>query len=219
MNREELLFNPGDLFMHQQRQRAVLSLLARERFFPLAGKRILEVGCGSGRALREFLWFGAPHASLAGVELQSRRLQEARVFTPHLPLINADGSRLPFEDASFDMVLQFTVFSSILDNDVRRRAASEMLRVLRPGGLVLWYDFHLNPTNQNTRGISPADIRGLFPNCRYHFQRLTLAPPLARLIAPYSPLTCGLLERLRVFNTHYLAAIRPQQLRSCPESP
>lgn len=217
MNREDLLLNPGDLFMHQQRQRAILSLLAREKIFPLDGKRILEIGCGSARLLREFLWFGAPHTSLTGVELQYRRLQDARMFTPHLPLINADGSRLPFEDASFDLVLQFTVFSSILDDDVRRRVASEMLRVLQPGGLALWYDFRFNPTNRRTRGISAAEIRGLFPNCRVNLQWLTLAPPLARMIAPFSPLTCGFLERLRVFNTHYLAAIRPQ--RSCPESP
>ncbi len=219
MKGEEAPLAPGDLFMHQQRKRAILSLLAREGFFPLDGKRILEVGCGSGRVLREFLSLGASHTSLAGVELQNWRLLDARTFTPQLPLINADGSRLPFEDASFDLVLQFTVFSSILDDDTRRRAAAEMLRVLRPDGLALWYDFRFNPINPNTRGISPAEIRGLFPNCRYTFQRLTLAPPLARLIAPYSPVTCDLLERLRILNSHYLAAIRPQHLRSCPESP
>lgn len=203
--------NPGDLFLHQQRQRAIVSLLRREGFFPLPGKRILDVGCGSGKVLREFLEFGAPHESLIGVEIQNWRLEEAKAFTPHLPLVNADGCHLPFDDDCFDLVMQFTVFSSILDDDVRREMAAEMRRVLRPDGLLLWYDFWLNPINPQTRGISPAEIRALFPNCRCSFRRLTLAPPVARLLAPHSWLTCYLLERLRVFNSHYLAAIRPER--------
>lgn len=203
--------NPGDLYIHQQRQRAVLSLLQSEGVFPLTGKRLLEVGCGSGKVLREFLWFGASHESLIGVELQDWRLKEAKSCTPHLPLINADGQRLPFPDGCFDLVIQFTVFSSVLDGDVRRQLAAEMRRVLRPDGLLLWYDFWVNPINTRTRGIPPAEVRALFPDCRLSFQRLTLAPPVARLLAPYSWLTCYLLERLRVFNTHYLASIRPEK--------
>lgn len=205
------LLNPGDLYIHQQRQRAVLSLLQSEGVFPLTGKRLLEVGCGSGKVLREFLWFGAPAESLIGVELQNWRLKEAKSLTPHLPLINADGQRLPFPDSCFDLVIQFTVFSSVLDSDVRQQLAAEMRRVLRPGGLLLWYDFWVNPINPQARGVSPAEVRALFPNCQLSFQRLTLAPPIARLLAPYSWLTCYLLERLRVFNTHYLACIKPEK--------
>jgi hypothetical protein len=88
---------------------------------------------------------------------------------------------------------------------------------VRPDGLVLWYDFRFNPTNRQTRGVPAAEIRRLFPNCRIAIERLTLAPPLARWLAPVSPLTCGLLERLRIFNTHCLAAIRPAGLQ--PGSP
>ena len=203
--------NPGDLYIHQQRQRGVLTLLRSERVFPFSGKRVLEVGCGSGKLLREFLWFGAPHETLFGVELSDKRLKEAQAFVPHLSLINADGQSLPFDDDCFDLVIQFTTFSSVLDDDVRRRIAAEMRRVLRPNGLLLWYDFWLNPINPQTRGISPDEIRDLFPGSRYSFRRMTLAPPVARLLAPHSWLTCYLLESLRVFNTHYLAVIRPDK--------
>ncbi len=41
---------------------------------------------------------------------------------------------MPLANASFDLVTQFTAFSSILDDDVRRRMASEMPRVPKPGG-------------------------------------------------------------------------------------
>lgn len=203
------LFNAGQLFLIQQRQRAVLELLRREKLAPLAGQRILELGCGSGGVLREFLWYGAAPASLHGAELLDWRLAEAKTATPQLPLVNADGQRLPYRDACFDLVAQYTVFSSILDAQVKRRVAAEMRRVVRPAGLILWYDFWINPLNAQTRGLRKAEIRALFPGCQFAFRRITLAAPLARWCAPYSWLACYLLERLRLFNTHYLVAIRP----------
>lgn len=42
------LFSSAQLFTIQQRQRAVLKCLRRNGFYPLKGRRILEVGCGSG---------------------------------------------------------------------------------------------------------------------------------------------------------------------------
>lgn len=204
------LFNAGNLYLIQQRQREILTLLRREGFFPLADKRILEVGCGAGGVLREFLWYEANAERLHGVDLLQWRLQEARQFTPHLPLVNADGQGLPYADECFDLVLQFTVFDSILDETIRRNLANEMLRVLKPGGMILWYDFWINPLNTQTRGLRKAEIRALFPGCQFAFKRITLAAPLARWFGPHSWLACYLLERLRLFNTHYLVAIRPQ---------
>jgi len=58
-------------------------------------------------------------------------------------------------------------------------------------------------------GIRPAEIRELFPGCQIQFRKITLAPPIARKLAPVSWGLCYLLESLKIFNTHYLAAIRP----------
>ena len=91
---------------------------------------------------------------------------------------------------------------------MKTNLAREMLRVLRPRGLILWYDFWLNPTNPQTRGIRPAEIRQLFPGCRYRFRRITLAPPLARRILPLSWTLAMVLEKAKLFNTHYLVIIR-----------
>jgi len=128
-----------------------------------------------------------------------------------------------------------TAISSILDPGIRRNICADMLRVLRspdpasgkPGGMILWYDFWLNPINPQTRGIRPAEIKRLFPNCLYEFHRITLAPPIARKLAPISWGLCLFLESLKIFNiipfgrwsssrslayrdhTHYLATIRP----------
>jgi len=87
--------------------------------------------------------------------------------------------------------------------------ALEMLRVLKPGGFVIWYDFWLNPTNKQTRGIKPAEIRQLFPRCKIQQKRVTLAPPIARRLVPFSWGLAYALESLKFLNSHYLALIQP----------
>jgi ubiquinone/menaquinone biosynthesis C-methylase UbiE len=203
------LGNPAYLYTIQSRQRAILRCLRREGAWPLAGQDILEVGCGAGEVLLELLSYGAEPARLHGVDLLAERAAVARRRLPHVGIACADGGLLPYADASFDLLLQFTVFSSILDKAVCYTVASEMRRVLRSDGLILWYDFWLNPTNRHTRGIRPGEVKEYFPDCQCSFERITLAPPLTRRLAPYSWTGAHVLEAMGIFNTHYLAAIRP----------
>jgi hypothetical protein len=50
--------------------------------------------------------------------------------------------------------MQFTVFTSILDKDMKRNIAAEMLRVLKPKGVIIWYDYFVNnPKNSDVRGV------------------------------------------------------------------
>ena len=124
-------------------------------------------------------------------------------------LVCSDVQHLPYAGDSFDLVLQYTVFSSILDDDIKARMAREALRVLhKPDGLIVWYDFLLNPSNPHAQGIRPAEVRRLFPGCEFDFRRITLAPPLTRRLIQVSRVLCELLEGLRTFNSHYLIAIR-----------
>lgn len=201
-------FNAAHLFAIQRREWAALELL--RPFYPLRGKRLLEIGCGGGGVLHEYLGCGVQPKLLHGVDLLEGRLRGAKNLLPHLPIVCADGQNLPYTADSFDLVLQYMAFSSILDDAVKANIAREMLRVVRrSGGSILWYDFWLNPSNPQTRGIRPAEIRRLFPGCTYTFRRVTLAPPLARRLAPIAPLLCYIMEALRIFNTHYLVLIKP----------
>ena len=201
--------NEAYLFAIQGRQRALLAALRREGLWPVAGKDVLEVGCGTGGVLLEWLGYGAEPRRLHGVDLLAERVAAAHDRLPHLAVSCSSGAALPYADHSFDLVLQFTLFSSILDRAIGYTVASEMIRVLRPGGAILWYDFWINPVNKQTRGIRPNEIRKLFPRSRYTFQRITLAPPLARRLVPLSWPGTTILENLRFLNTHYLAIIRP----------
>jgi len=201
-------FNRANLFAIQTRQRAVINALRQHGLTDLSGLRILEMGCGGGGVLVEYLGLGASPHNLHGIDLLPDRLPQALFCLPASNLANANGASLPFPANAFDLVLQYTAISSILDLDLRRAICADMLRVTRPGGLILSYDFWLNPTNKQTLGLGPAEIRGSFPGCTIRFYKITLAPPIARRLVPLSWPLALLLESLGLFNTHYLAAIR-----------
>jgi SAM-dependent methyltransferase len=193
------LFNPVHLFAIQQRQRDVLKLLREEGFFPMDDQPVLEIGCGAGGVLHEYLTFGGSPKSLFGVDLIQERVWEAHSLLPQLQLAVADGQDLPFTSQSFNLVLQYTAFSSVLDASVKTRIAQDMLRVLRPGGMIVWYDFWLNPTNPQAQGISAGEIRRLFPGCSVRLKRVTLAPPIARRLVRVSWLAAALLEKFKIW--------------------
>lgn len=202
-------FEPAVLLKIQERERRMLEALAGAGRQNLSQARILEVGCGWGDVLHRFIGYGARPEHLHGIDLLAERTALARELGPNMNFVCGNGGALPYRDGVFDIAMQFTAFSSVLDRDMRVRMAKEMRRVLRPSGMVLWYDFWLNPTNREVRGIRPAEVRALFPGCRYRFLRLTVAPPLARRVAKRSVLICQLLERVPFLLSHYLALIEP----------
>ncbi len=203
------LIGLGDLLMLHQRQTAIVHALYQAGFTCFDGIRVLDFGCGGGGTLSQFLVFGATPDALFGIDILLTRLQRAHMRFPRLHWLCADGQQMPFANASFDLITQFTAFSSILDEEVRKRMASEMLRVLKPEGAILWYDFFIaNPKNPDVRGIGKSAVHSLFPDCKIALNRVGLAPPLARALAPRSWFLCSCLSALRLLNTHYLALIR-----------
>lgn len=202
------LFNFGNRFIVQRRDWEILNII-KTRGKSLKDMRILDVGCGAGGELRNFIRYGALPENLHGIDLLPDRIELAKRLSPNINFICNDASNLPYDNESFDIVMQFTVFTSILDKDMKLKIASEMLRVLKPDGIIIWYDYFVdNPKNHDVKGIKKKEIYKLFPNCDIHLKRITLTPPIARLVAPYSYLACYLLEKLKIFNTHYLGTIK-----------
>ena len=203
-------FSPGHLFIVQERERRLLALLHRYGFAPLSSKRILEIGCGTGYWLREFIKWGSRPENVTGIDLLPDRIAEARSLCPDgIKLHCGNAASLEFDDSMFDLVLQSTAFTSILDPTTKQQIASEMIRVLKVKGLILWYDYYMNnPWNPDVQGIKKKEINALFPSCNIDLRRITLAPPLARRIAPHSWLLAYLLERIPLLRTHYIGVIR-----------
>lgn len=198
---------PEVLLERQGRERALVALLNRHLPRPLADYAVLEVGCGGGDNLLDLLRLGATPARLVGNELLPERAARARERLPAAVAVHeGDALALPFEAASFDLVLQYTVFSSLLDDGFQQRLAQAMWRWLKPGGAVLWYDFAFdNPRNADVRGVPVARLRALFPEAVVDVRRVTLAPPLARAAVRVHPALARALAVLPLLRTHRLA--------------
>lgn len=200
---------PEVLLARQERERALAALLRRHLHRPLRELDVLEVGCGSGDNLLELLRLGADPARLVGNELLPERAAAARRRLPAaVALVEGDALAAPLPDAGFDIVLQSTVFTSLLDDAFQQRLAARMWQWLRPGGAVLWYDFAFdNPANTHVRGVPVARVRALFPQARIDVRRVTLAPPIGRRAAAVHPALWTLLNALPLLRTHRLAWI------------
>jgi ubiquinone/menaquinone biosynthesis C-methylase UbiE len=90
------------------------------------GRRVLEVGCGTGLILRRI----AERADSAwGVDLSPGMLRRAR--ERRLQVVLGSATAIPFADARFDLVCSFKVLAHVRDIG---RALAEIARVTRPGG-------------------------------------------------------------------------------------
>lgn len=205
------LFNPGHLFITQQLEKELIRLLQPYQITPLSNKKVLDVGCGTGWLFKQLIRFGADPENMCGVDLLPEAIEEARKISTKIDIRQGNADTLPFGDESFDLVAQFIMFSSILDDVMRKDVAEEMLRVLKNNGIILWYDYFVSkPTNRDVKGVGRREIMRLFQNCVFNFRRVTLAPPIARAIAPYSFLLCCFLDKIPWLRTHYLVVIKKQ---------
>jgi SAM-dependent methyltransferase len=200
------LTEPSALAALQERDRAMLRLFRQLELTDFASLSVLEIGSGSGDNLLGLLRLGFRPEHLAGIELLRERHDAARTRLPAAVRLECgDASTLPLGQASADVVLQATVFSSLLDDAFQERLARAMWAAVKPGGGVLWYDFTVdNPRNADVRGVPLARVRALFPEARMSSRRLTLAPPIARAVCRVHPALYGLFNALPPLRTHVL---------------
>lgn len=203
------MLNPAVWQGVQERQRALLQLLAKYQTKQLVDIRVLEVGCGSGGNLLELLRIGLNPANLVGNELLPERSAAARLNLPEsTQVLLGDALQLPFDQGIFDVVYQSTVFSSLLDANFQMQLANKMWSWVKPGGAVLWYDFtYDNPYNPDVKGVTMARIRELFPNGVIHSKRVTLAPPISRRVCKLHPYLYTVLNTVPLLRTHVLCWI------------
>ena len=191
----------------QERQRAMLRLFARLGWHDLAGLCVTEVGCGAGDNLLELLRLGFAPENLTGIELLGERHAQARHRLPAAATVHlGDATGVPIAPESQHIVLQSTVFSSLLDDAFQQRLADAMWRWVRPGGGVLWYDFTVdNPRNADVQGVNLKRLRRLFPEAMLRHERITLAPPLARAVTRLHPALYTAFNLVPLLRTHLLA--------------
>jgi len=202
------VWQPDVAFTIAARTNCAVELLRTMNALPTAEAPCLEVGHGSLGWLGVLKGWGVREQCLHGIELDAGRTARARAAFPAADLRIGDACEMPWQDGLYRLVIASTVFTSILDDGVRRLLAREIVRVLAPGGALLWYDFaYNNPRNPNVRGIKPREVRELFPELRGPMRRVTLAPPIARAVAPRSLHLASVLEAMPFLRTHVLAIL------------
>ena len=106
--------------------------------------RILDVGCGTGLASRPLL---DNNFTVVGVDPSERMLAHAKRRYPDAQWVVGTAEKLPFENASFEAVIS----AQIIQRVDRAAAIAEMIRVLKPNGLVaLWWKVLMNDDAVNT---------------------------------------------------------------------
>lgn len=154
------------------------------RRVPLAGRHVLDVGCGVGMYTTAFLR-ETPH--VFGVEIERERALEAQERAAGV--VQSSGERLPFPDSTFDVVFSHEVLEHVADD---RACAAEMARVTRAGGHIVVFV---------PNRLYPFETHGIFWHGRYHFGNIPLVnwlpDPLRRRLAPHvRAYTVGDLRRL-----------------------
>lgn len=202
------LANRGNRMALQERQRAVKALLGSMGLLPLGTRRVLDVGCGAGAEMARLAELGAEPSALTGIELLPERVASAHERFPELDVRVGNAEHIDCADASFDLVLAYTVFSSILDNVMARNVAAEIERALKPGGVLLWYDFRYdNPRNPNVRKMSESMVRSLFPAFSGELRPITLLPPVSRRLGVTAPMLYAAMAALPPLRSHLLGAL------------
>lgn len=113
----------------------------------LKGKKVLDVGCGTGRLIRFMIESGA---EVSGVDISEGMLKIARKNFPEIEFFKTEVENLPFEDNSFDLVVAVFVIVHLKDLN---GFFSEVYRILKDGGIFIL-------TNINQRKAPKLKLKG-----------------------------------------------------------
>ncbi len=183
--------------------------LFKSNSIELKNKIIIDIGCAGGNTISLLKNLGASEKNICGIDLREKRLNIAKKSFPKANFELMDARKIKFPDQSFDFINVFTVLTSILDSDHRHSVSKELVRILRPGGYILYYDFRFNnPFNKNVRGIKLEEIKLLFPNMEKDLKLITVFPPMIRMLSGLAKNLYPVFSKTSFLKTHYLSLIK-----------
>ena len=112
----------------------------------LSGKKVLELGVGSGKLLKSIV--SKNPSMIIGVDFSKEAVKRARSLNyKSVRIMQANIKKLPFKDNSFDVVFCYFILNNLYLNE-REKAVQEIHRVLKPYGLILFRDFYKGDLRQ-----------------------------------------------------------------------
>jgi O-antigen biosynthesis protein len=162
----------------------------------VAGKRVLDAGCGTGYGLAILEAAGAAH--MTGVDLAPDAVELTRTRVPGAEVVQGSVHALPFDDDTFDVVVCFEVIEHVERQD---EALAELARVLAPDGVLVLSSpnraVYPEGNPHHVREYLPeeleAAVRRVLPQVRLYRQHVWLA---SGLLSPETARTGG--DHLRV---------------------
>ncbi len=190
-DRNDLLRNPEVTFQTFAFDRANIRALQRVDVERESAK-VLDVGCGTGASLLQFIRLGFRPENLTGIDNSSERIARAEANFPNVRFRCESADSMTFADSTFDIAFESTLFMMLTSEDVARRIASEMLRVTRSGGYLMLADWrYARPGSEDHHAMSPKRIASLFKVGHatdvVARERGALVPPLGRFLSRHAP--------------------------------
>lgn len=129
----------GDYLKLQQQYQALYKLFLKTFHWDSFGnKKILDVGCGNGRALRQCIEWGAQPENLYGIDASETIIQEAQhLSAPAIRFQQGLGTQIPANDHFFDLILNFGVIIHIMNDENIRLLSRELFRTINKNGFLI----------------------------------------------------------------------------------
>jgi SAM-dependent methyltransferase len=110
---------------------------------------ILDYGCGDGGVLQQLKQLA--FSNLTGMDFSPRKVEKAKENLSDVPVLLCEACRAPAQDDSFDAILLFDVLTYIYRDDDQKTLIAELLRVLKPGGILYISDYLINSDARNLK--------------------------------------------------------------------
>lgn len=108
---------------------------------------IVDYGCGYGRTLNQLHNIG--FNALVGFDYSAEMISRGKKEFPQLDLRVSKNNQIDCDSNTIDLVIIFAVLTCIIDNQVQKDLIHEIVRVLKPSGLIYINDFLINTDERN----------------------------------------------------------------------
>jgi SAM-dependent methyltransferase len=126
--------------------------------------RILDIGCGYGRALNEL--YNNGYRNGIGIDFSEKMIERGRKLYPYLCLETMESGKINYPEKTFDAVLLLAALTCITTNGEQTELLNKIKGLLKPGGILYINDFLLNDDERNIRRYekykSKHDVYGIF---------------------------------------------------------
>jgi ubiquinone/menaquinone biosynthesis C-methylase UbiE len=212
-HRNSRLHNPEVIFQALAYDWAVIRALESTKTQPAITK-VLDVGCGAGASLFNFIRMGYSPSNLTGLDIRGQELHRAAETFPNVNFICGDAANMEFPSESFDIVIESKILTGRtgVSEDLGRRIASEMLRVAKQHAFIILVDWRYKaPWDRDHLALSQRRIATLFqvPSATKIHQifRGALVPPIGRLVSKRTPFLYFILQAFCPFLVGELAVV------------